>query len=230
MPGHKSSRIYLIRHGHSTANAKSILAGRDPKVSLTPNGTAQAESLAQSLAAISFAKIYSSPLPRCLETVAPIVRARANAKVEKLPGVIEMDYGKWSGKKLKALSKLSLWKTIQNRPSLVRFPDGESFLEMSDRAFSAVRGAAIGGKNILICSHGDVIKSIISSALGSNFDNFQRISVDPASISIIEINGDSSRVISVNGTSHLIKTLSNAKSGRSSRNFLLGGGSGEKTK
>jgi broad specificity phosphatase PhoE len=141
-----------------------------------------------------------------------------------------MDYGKWSGKKLAALSKLSLWKTIQNRPSLVRFPDGESFLEMSDRAFAAVRGAAIGGKNILICSHGDVIKSIISSALGSNFDNFQRISVDPASISIIEISGDSSRVISVNGTTHLIKTPSKAKPGRSSRNFLLGGGSGEKAK
>jgi broad specificity phosphatase PhoE len=141
-----------------------------------------------------------------------------------------MDYGKWSGKKLATLSKLALWKTIQNRPSLVRFPDGESFLEMSDRAFAAVRGAAIGGKDILICSHGDVIKSIISSALGSNFDNFQRISVDPASISIIEISGDSSRVISVNGTSHLIKPAAKTKPGRSPRNYLLGGGSGEKAK
>jgi broad specificity phosphatase PhoE len=112
----------------------------------------------------------------------------------------------------------------------VRFPDGESFLEMSDRAFAAVRGAAIGGKDILICSHGDVIKSIISSALGSNLDNFQRISVDPASISIIEISGDSSRVISVNGTSHLIKPAAKTKPGRSPRNYLLGGGSGEKAK
>ena len=135
-----------------------------------------------------------------------------------------MDYGKWSGKKLAILAKSSLWKTIQNRPSLVRFPDGESFLEMSDRSFTAVRDSAISGKNILICSHGDVIKSILASALGLNLDNFQRLSVDPASVSIIEISGDQTRVISINQTEHLVGDSSKKVANR----YLLGGGSGNK--
>lgn len=134
-----------------------------------------------------------------------------------------MDYGKWSGKKLVNLSKLALWKTIQNRPSLVRFPNGESFLEMSDRAFTSVRESAIPGKNVLICSHGDVIKSIIASALGLNLDNFQRLSVDPASVSIIELSGDSSRLILANDTSHLPHVRQNL----GSKKLRLGGGSGE---
>ena len=220
----KSSRIYLVRHGHSTANAKSILAGRDPKVLLTPKGREQAEALANSLANVDFAAVFSSPLPRCLETVAPILKARKKISLQKLSGVIEMDYGKWSGKKLAILAKSSLWKTIQNRPSLVRFPDGESFLEMSDRSFTAVRDSAISGKNILICSHGDVIKSILASALGLNLDNFQRLSVDPASVSIIEISGDQTRVISINQTEHLAGDSSKKVANR----YLLGGGSGNK--
>jgi len=225
MRAQKPSRIYLVRHGHSTANAKAILAGRDPKVSLTAKGVEQAEALSKSLADVNFSAIYSSPLPRCLETVAPILKARTKLSLVKLPGVIEMDYGKWSGKKLVNLAKLSLWKTIQNRPSLVRFPDGESFLEMADRAFRAVRESGAPGKSVLICSHGDVIKSILTSALGLNLDNFQRLSVDPASISIIEISGDSSRVISVNDTSHLSSAPHRSKP---HNKFLLGGGSGEK--
>ncbi|CAB4701530.1 MAG: hypothetical protein F2672_03195 [Actinobacteria bacterium] len=223
MRAHKSSRIYLVRHGHSTANAKSILAGRDAKVSLSQIGILQADAVAKYFESIELEEIFSSPLPRCLETLKPLLTSKRNSKLVKLPGVIEMDYGKWSGKKLVNLSKLALWKTIQNRPSLVRFPNGESFLEMSDRAFTSVRESAIPGKNVLICSHGDVIKSIIASALGLNLDNFQRLSVDPASVSIIELSGDSSRLILANDTSHLPHVRQNL----GSKKLRLGGGSGE---
>ena len=224
MRAQKPSRIYLLRHGHSTANAKSILAGRDPKVLLTKLGKDQAMAVSKYFEEISLAAIYSSPLPRCLETLKPVQARFSKLEVQKLPGVIEMDYGTWSGKKLLNLSKLALWRTIQARPSLVRFPEGESFLEMSDRAFSAIRAAAIPGENILICSHGDVIKSIIASATGLNLDNFQKLSADPASISIIEISGDSTRLISANITSHLPGVSFNPKKGS---NFRLGGGRGE---
>lgn len=223
MRAHKSSRIYLVRHGHSTANAKSILAGRDPKVCLSQIGILQSDAIAKYFENIELEKILSSPLPRCLETLKPLLTSKRNFNVEELSGVVEMDYGTWSGKKLANLSKLALWKTIQNRPSLVRFPNGESFLEMADRAFACVRERAIPGKNILICSHGDVIKSIIASALGLNLDNLQRLSVDPASVSIIEIDGDSSRLILANDTSHLPR----GKQNLGSKALRLGGGSGE---
>ena len=95
---------------------------------------------------------------------------------------------------------------------------------MSDRSFTAVRDSAISGKNILICSHGDVIKSILASALGLNLDNFQRLSVDPASVSIIEISGDQTRVISINQTEHLAGDAGKKVANK----YLLGGGSGHK--
>ena len=215
--------IYLLRHGHSTANAKSILAGRDFNVRLTPDGEIQAKAAAEYLSRIEFAGIFSSPLPRCLDTVKPILLSKSAPKIEKLPGVIEMEYGDWSGKKLLILSRNKLWRTIQERPSMVRFPNGESFVEMQNRALESVRNMAIPGKNILICSHGDVIKAIVAGFAGAHLDQLQRFTIDPASISIISIMGDQTRVISVNQTSHLSQSV---PLNRRSSKFNLGGGSG----
>jgi probable phosphoglycerate mutase len=222
MRAQKPATIYLLRHGHSTANAKSVLAGRDFKVSLSSTGKKQALAVQAELSSKVFAKIYSSPLPRCIQTLEPLATS-LNKEIEILDGVIEMEYGDWSGKKLALLSRTKLWKSIQTRPSLVRFPNGESFLEMQNRALEAVRSIALPGQTILLSSHGDVIKAIVAGFVGLNLDNFQSLAIDPASISIIDLLGDSARLRLLNNTDYLSDLRF---SGSGDRNLNLGGGSG----
>ena len=222
----KPATIYLLRHGHSTANAKSILAGRDASVSLSPRGIEQAQAVMHELGERKFAKIYSSPMPRCLETLRPLA-GKSKLNIEKDDGLIEMEYGDWSGKKLLALSRKKMWSEIQARPSLVRFPNGESFLEMQGRALESVKSLAIPGAEILVCSHGDVIKAIIAGLVGLHLDNFQRLTIDPASISVIDLFAESAQIRLMNSTVH----LKESKGFRTELSKLnLGGGSGNKSK
>ena len=213
--------VVLLRHAHSTANLKGILAGRDNRVGLSPRGKIEAGEVADLLKSGNFDAIYSSPLRRCKETIAPLL-ALKKQKVEFLDGLLEMEYGLWSGKSLSLLAKEELWKAIQSRPSTVRFPGGESFSEMSLRANQAVMAKAMGKSRILIVSHGDVIKSIVAFHLGLALDLFQRISIDPASITTIRL--PNSQVIQVNSTAHLQKGTSGVKGKRD--RFTLGGGQG----
>ena len=222
MRAQKSATVYLVRHGHSTANAKSILAGRDYSVSLSEVGKKQARSLAEELSQIKFQRIYSSPLPRCIQTVQQFAE-RKRLEIEILEKAIEMEYGDWSGKKLAILSRNKLWSSIQNRPSMVRFPKGESFLEMQARAVEGVRDIAIPGKTVLLCSHGDVIKAIVAGLIGLQLDNFQALNIDPASITVIEILGDKARLKSLNQT----EFLNDLKfTGGKHQKLNLGGGGG----
>ena len=224
MRAQKPATIYLLRHGHSTANAKSVLAGRDFKVSLSATGKKQSLAVERELKNKRFTKIYSSPLPRCIETLEPLTKA-LKQKIAVSEGVIEMEYGDWSGKKILILSRTKLWKSIQSRPSLVRFPNGESFLEMQSRALETIKKIAVPGENVLVCSHGDVIKAIVSGLIGLNLDNFQSLAVDPASITIIDVIGDSARLRVLNNSDY----LNNLKfTGTGDRNLNLGGGSGAK--
>ena len=213
--------VVLLRHAHSTANLNGILAGRDNRVGLSPRGKIEAGEVADLLKSGNFDAIYSSPLRRCKETIAPLL-ALKKQKVEFLDGLLEMEYGRWSGKSLSLLAKEELWKAIQSRPSTVRFPGGESFSEMSLRANQAVMAKAMGKSRILIVSHGDVIKSIVAFHLGLALDLFQRISIDPASITTIRL--PNSQVIQVNSTAHLQKGTSGVKGKRD--RFTLGGGQG----
>lgn len=214
--------MILLRHAHSTANLKGVLAGRDNRVALSPRGKREAQDLADFLERYEFDAIYSSPLRRCRESIAPLLE-RSSATATYLDGLIEMEYGQWSGKSLALLAKEDLWKSIQSRPSMVRFPRGESFSEMSVRANQAVQEAAQGRKRILVVSHGDVIKSIVAFHLGLALDQFQRISIDPASITTLRL--PTSQVLSVNVTSHLSKVERGQLRRRDK--FSLGGGQGE---
>ena len=216
-----SCEVVLVRHAHSTANLKGILAGRDNRVALSPRGRQEAIELAPVLAKMEFEEIYSSPLRRCKETLVPYLQGRSE-QLHLVDDLIEMEYGSWSGKALSTLSRNELWKNIQIRPSTVRFPEGESFGEMSLCANQAVLNLAAGKSRILILSHGDVIKSIVAFHLGLSLDQFQRISIDPASITRIQI--PSSQVIQINSTGHLSGIGSNKKVKRD--RFQLGGGSG----
>jgi probable phosphomutase (TIGR03848 family) len=219
-----SCEVILVRHAHSSANLKGVLAGRDNRVSLSDRGKQEAQDLARFLETFTFDEVYASPLRRCNETIAPYL-ASTGHKMKPLEGVIEMDYGSWSGKTLATLSKTELWKSIQGRPSTVRFPGGESFSEMSLRANQAVLEKSVGKKRILIVSHGDVIKSIVAFQLGLALDLFQRISIDPASVTMLKM--PNSQVIQVNSTSHLSRPSKSATKGKGARDkFSLGGGQG----
>jgi probable phosphomutase (TIGR03848 family) len=213
----KPVTIYLLRHAHSEANSKGILAGRRSGIKLSARGRKEAKNLIKSLNLLGIQEIHSSPLERCLETIAPFSSQAKAIPVMQDEAFIEMHYGDWSGSKLSILSRKKLWKTIQGHPSLVRFPSGESFLEMNTRAIEGIEKLRLRGQTQLVVSHGDVIRVILNHYLGSHLDNFQKLSIEPASLSRITFHGDKVIIHSVNVTSNI--------SGE--RNSTLGGGAGK---
>ena len=186
--------VILVRHGRTAANADGILAGRTPGVGLDEAGRGQAAAVAERLAALPLAEVVTSPLDRALQTAAAIsARQPAAPRPRRDRGLVECGYGSWTGQSLKALAKQPLWKAVQQHPSGVRFPDGESMTEMQLRAVTAVRrwdarlGSEHGGQAVWVAvSHGDVIKSVLADALGMHLDCFQRIVIAPGSVSVIQ--------------------------------------------
>jgi probable phosphoglycerate mutase len=178
--------ILLIRHGENNMVGKR-LAGRLPGVHLNENGKQQAQQLAQALGKAPIKAIYSSPLERAVQTAEPLAQA-LGLEIRPAPGLIELEYGDWQGKTLKQLSRLKLWKVVQEKPSEMRFPNGESFPEVRDRVAAEVeRIAAAHTENDLVAafSHGDIIRLAVAHFLGVPLDLFQRIGASTASISVI---------------------------------------------
>lgn len=218
-------KIILIRHAHSTANAAGVLSGQLPNIHLSKQGTEQAKKLADRLGALQITRIQVSPMERCLETIAPWLELHGNkVDVVREQNLIEVDYGNWSGKKLATLARAKLWRTVQNQPSAMIFPAGESLAQMQVRAMQPVHSFLAGKAELTIMvSHGDVIKAIVASAMGMHLDDFQRIVIDPASISILESNGGPIRLTRLNDSGNL---LSEQMAGSKKRGHLLGGGKG----
>jgi probable phosphomutase (TIGR03848 family) len=184
--------LILVRHGRSTANTAGVLAGRTPGVALDERGAEQAAALPGRLAGLPLAAAVSSPLQRCLETLRPLLAARPELELHTEERISECDYGDWSGRKLAELTDEPLMEAVQQHPSSAAFPGGESMRAMQTRAAEAVRewNARVerdhGADAVyLMCSHGDIIKSLVADALGLHLDLFQRISVEPCSITAI---------------------------------------------
>lgn len=224
--------VILARHGRTSANATGILAGRTPGIVLDEVGTLQAGSASARLDGIGIAAAFTSPLERCKQTSNLLLRGTGvKARVER--GLNECDYGDWSGRPMKELLKEDLWKVIQAHPAGVRFPGGESMAEMSARSVAAVRNcdarvsADHGDDAIwLAVAHGDIIKAVLADALGMHLDAFQRIVVDPASLSVIRYTPRRSYVLAMNtaegSLAHLAKSVENPDE-------KLGGGTGPVT-
>ena len=181
--------VLLIRHGRTTANGAGVLAGWTEGVSLDDVGRDQVHALGTRLGAVPLAAVVCSPLQRCTETVDLMLDGRA---VERHldDRVGEVRYGDWSGKELKKLAKDPLWKVVQTHPSAMTFPGegGEAMRDMHVRAVEAVRewNARLGEDAVYaVVSHGDVIKAVLADALGMHLDQFQRLVVDPASVSVV---------------------------------------------
>lgn len=225
--------VILARHGRTVANATGVLAGRSKGVHLDDTGSAQARAAAERLTGLELARVVTSPLERCRETaalLAPGVRTVADRRL------LECDYGEWTGQELKKLAKEKLWRTVQAQPSGARFPEGESLPEMSARAVNAIRDrdaaveAETGDHAVwLAVSHGDVIKAILADALGMHLDAFQRIMVDPASLSVVRYTPHRTFVLTMNSRAgslaHLGAKPSRRRRARSS-DAEVGGGAG----
>ena len=218
--------VLLLRHGRTTANASAVLAGRRP-VELDESGRSQAEKAGRRLRVLPLAAVVSSPLIRCRQTV---TLALPGSDVTEDDGLTECGYGDWEGQALKDLAKDPLWSVVQQHPSAVTFPNGESMAAMSARAVETVRRwdakvtAEHGPEALwLACSHGDVIKAIVADALGLHLDQFQRIVADPASVSVIRYTPTRPFVVRVNDTSDLA-SLIGEKPAQS--DAAVGGGAG----
>jgi len=223
-------RLVLIRHAHSEANAAGILSGRLPNVHLSEKGVAQSEDLAVRLGNFPVSSLRISPMERCFETISPWINSIVLPNNPSFQPFIdeeltEVDYGTWSGKKLAMLSKNKLWKTVQESPSRMYFPQGEGIGQMQSRAMKSVHEAvsAKGKGAAVLVSHGDVIKSIVASALGMHLDEFQRIVIDPASISILDYSTTKPRTLLLNDSRSVVTDLLIAP--KRAKN-LLGDGSG----
>ncbi|MFJ4781234.1 histidine phosphatase family protein [Streptomyces sp. NPDC088762] len=184
--------LILVRHGRSTANTAGLLAGWTPGVSLDERGAEQAAALPGRLEGVPLAAAVTSPLQRCRETLAPLLAARPDLELHTDERIGECHYGDWSGRKLSELSEEPLMRIVQQHPSAAAFPGGESMRAMQARAVDAVRdwNARIEEEHgndgvFLMCSHGDIIKSLVADALGMHLDLFQRIHVDPCSVTAI---------------------------------------------
>jgi broad specificity phosphatase PhoE len=178
-------KVYLLRHGQSEANVRGILAGPDNSVKLSEKGRRESRIVSKHLQKIEFTHIYSSPISRCLQTVDPLTSAKPQIPLLLEERIQEMNYGDWNGKDLKSLSKKREWKSIQNQPSKFKFPQGESFTQLRKRVQSFLNEIESKTGPILVVSHGDVIKMILTCTLELSTDNFQKFLIQPASISII---------------------------------------------
>jgi probable phosphomutase (TIGR03848 family) len=230
--------VILARHGRTTANASGVLAGRTKGVGLDDAGVEQARAAGRRLASVPLAALVTSPLERCRQTAREIGGAQSSpVRAVGERGLLECDYGDWTGRDLKSLAKERLWATVQAHPSAAVFPGGESMAAMAARAVDAVRRwdarveAEHGPDAVWVAvSHGDVIKAVLADALGMHLDAFQRLVVDPASLSVVRYTPLRPFVLTSNSTAgdlgHL-KPPPRRRRGRcTSSDAAVGGGAG----
>ncbi len=200
-PRTEGTLLLLVRHGE-TPTTGLVLPGRAPGLHLSDRGREQAERVSERLAGLRVDGLYSSPLERTCETAEPAA-ARTGLEVNEDAGLIECDFGEWTGAALPDLAALPQWQSVQHTPSTFRFPNGESFTQMQARmvrTLEVLRTAHPGG--VVVCfSHADPIKAAVAHALGTHLDLFQRIVISPGSVSVVSyVEGQAPAVLMVNST------------------------------
>lgn len=230
--------VVLIRHGRTTANVSGVLAGRSPGVGLDDVGVAGAAALAERLGSVQPAAVVSSPLERCVQTANAVAAGRSPAiEVVTDDGLTECDYGEWTGRSLAELRREKLWKVVQEHPSGVVFPGGESLRAAQARAVTAIRdrdarlAQSHGAEAVWFAvSHADVIKAILADALGMHLDQFQRLVVDPCSVSVVSYTERRPFVLRVNdlgGDLGFLRSPARRRRRASRTDAVVGGGAGD---
>lgn len=229
------STVILVRHGRTKANADGILAGWSPGVFLDEAGEAQAVAVAERLAPVPLAALIASPLDRTQQTADAIaVAQRADLPRHTDDRIGECRYGDWTGRALGELAKDPMWAVVQSHPSAAVFPgpEGESMREMQHRAVAGIRdwNGRLGDDAVYaVVSHGDVIKAVLADALGMHLDQFQRITVDPCSVSVIRYTPHRPFVLRTNDVGGDLSALAanpGRKRRRRSSDAAVGGGAG----
>lgn len=200
--------MLFVRHGR-TPTTGTTLPGRAAGLHLADAGREQAEAVAARLGELQrIDAVYASPLERTRETAAPIAKARG-LRVRSERGLLECDFGEWTGKSLKSLMKLPEWRTVQRYPSGFRFPGGESFVEMQARMTTTVARLVERhrGGVVVAVSHADPIKAVVADALGTHLDLFQRIVISPCSATVVAYSDGGPTVLAVNHTTDSIAEL-----------------------
>lgn len=200
--------VHFVRHGATTTTGK-VLPGRAKGLHLSEDGRGQAVAVAERLRMVKqVAAIYVSPLERTRETAAPIAAALGLKPVVER-GLLECDFGEWTGAELKELAKRPEWATVQRYPSGFRFPGGESFREMQLRITGAVERLCVRhpGGTVVCVSHADPIKAAVADALGTHLDLFQRVVVSPCSVTTIGYSRGGPIVLGVNSVTGDLSSL-----------------------
>lgn len=228
--------VLLVRHGRTTANTTGVLAGWTAGISLDDTGQAQADALATRLTGLRVVRLVSSPLERCMQTAATLAQTLA-VPVTADERLGEARYGEWTGRALKELARTRLWRVVQDHPSAAVFPgdDGEAMAAVQARAVEAIRehdravATEHGDGSVWVAvSHGDVIKAVLADALGAHLDSFQRLVVDPCSVSIVRYTPLRPFVIRLNDIGGSLDGLrTRRRSRRHSSDAAVGGGAGD---
>jgi probable phosphoglycerate mutase len=195
--------LFLIRHG-LTAQTGRTLYGRTKGIRLDDRGRAQAEALIGRFEGVRIGAIYTSPLERCVETVAPLAEARG-LRLERRPALLEMEAGTWTGRPLAQVRRTNAWRVLLETPSAFRFPEGESFPEAQARAIDELtRIAGLHPRgNVVVATHGDIARMLVAHYAGVHLDRFQRTIVDTAGVSVVHLDGGRPHVLLVNDTGGL---------------------------
>jgi probable phosphomutase (TIGR03848 family) len=209
-PAPEPARVLLVRHA-VTHQTGPILSGRTPGIDLSDEGRVQAANVAGRLKDLPIAAIYASPIERTVQT-AEVIAAHHGLDVAHLDGVIEAEYGGWTGQQIKDLVGTDLWKQVQRTPSMARFPDGESIREMQARAVAAIEQIAAlhAGDLVVVVSHADVIKAVVAHFAGTHLDQFQRLVISPASVTGLIIGSQGAAVVKCNDTGSFDELLPRA--------------------
>lgn len=197
------TKFLLIRHATNDTVGKR-LAGRAAGVSLNEAGRAQAEKLAERLAGLPAAAIYSSPLERAVETAAPTAKM-LNLEIEICEEFSDIEFGDWTNRGFDELKDEARWQRFNSFRSGTRVPNGETMLEAQARMIAGLEKlrARHLDETVIIISHADLIKSAVAFYAGIHLDMFQRIEISPASVSVVEIGDEAVRLLLVNDTGEI---------------------------
>ena len=197
------ARLLLVRHAPTPETGRS-LTGRLPGHDLSEAGQEMAAALGERLSTLTLAAIYTSPLERTRQTAEAIAtrqRKRAARLITNHAGLLEVDYGSWSGRSLRSLYRLTAWRMVVTAPSRMRFPGGESLVEAQARAVETCEELARCHRSgtLAAVTHADIIKAVVSHYLGQPLDLFNRMAVSPASVTVLDLAaGGPVRVVTLN--------------------------------
>jgi probable phosphoglycerate mutase len=199
------TQIFLIRHAVNDFVKTGKLAGWTPGVHLNDEGKAQAKALGERLADAPLAHLYASPLERTVETAQAIHKHHPGIPLEITHEIGEVRYGDWEGQKIADLNQRKMWSVVQEYPTRAYFPNGETMRGVQNRIVDAMEGFVHKHPNetIALVFHADLIKMTLAHYLGVHLDNFQRIVVSPASISVLMLGHSRPFIGVVNDTAHV---------------------------